>query len=672
MKKKVSRPNSSRSRSNTNEGGPKKSSSKVWSSGTSYSLTSKGDMTLWIKAFLIRYYEHLAVDDEHKNNILVYWQNAKGQEPIEKDGFFDFDHPENALLTQWILFKEEDDSDSTLFRKILTTNFFISGKKHSVVLGGSAFREWLDNEESIIEELIKAIKNGVSTEDQLAISHKYPFSSKLTSRPGEGVKLISIHFQESSNEENDDKPKETIEENIGFDDSITLSDMSTDVLDDSLISVKSVDIELEQSESAEIMCQDILQDLINQVIAVNKGESKMIVKENETDTNSKDNKVPLETYGKLNVKVKAEVKLLKQSIKSKDDEIKSLKKSLSDLQVKLKAETKKVSEVKQSRDSLKKLNDNLKVKDEQNTSKLSKFEKELESKQIIIDFLMSALNIPKETFDDTVSFAAEKATQNPSPVLAKEMESKSKVEYVTKQDKDKDVLNVQSNLTENGVGTSKPKSVEPNITDTEEDLWYEAKNNKGQSYFWNEKMTVSKKKPRGKILFLPTKEVNSKNAIKLEGDNKFKSSKICKFFQQDKCKFGNKCRYVHEKEHVPPRFKYNTKDKVDKSESAFRGDYSEISSHTVPTLRNTTTDSVNLQELFTSTKDLQQNTKSFLEQMSKQMSFLMTHVLQEKQLPKQIPIYQQAPSPPVLPRMLPLYQPTHTGLLNQYTQNHFP
>ena len=54
------------------------------------------------------------------------------------------------------------------------------------------------------------------------------------------------------------------------------------------------------------------------------------------------------------------------------------------------------------------------------------------------------------------------------------MQSKSKVEYVTKQDEDKDI-NVQSNSIENGVGTSKPKSVEPNITDTEEDLWYEAK-----------------------------------------------------------------------------------------------------------------------------------------------------------------------------------------------------
>ena len=299
----------------------------------------------------------------------------KDKNQLKKTDFFYFDHPENALLTQWILFKEEDDPDSKLFRKILTTNFFVSGKKHSVVLDGSAFREWLDNEESIIEELNKSIKNGASTEDQLAISHKYSFSSKLTSHPGEGVKLISIHFQESSNKGNDEEPKETIEDNIIFDDSITLSDMSTDMLDDSLISVKSVDIELEQSESTEIMCQDILQDLINQVTAVNKVESKIIVKENGIDTNSKDNKVPLETYGKLNVKVKAEVKLLKQSIKAKNDEIKSLKKSLSDLQVKLKAETKKVSEVKQSRDSLKKLNDNLKVKDEQNTSKLSKFEK---------------------------------------------------------------------------------------------------------------------------------------------------------------------------------------------------------------------------------------------------------------------------------------------------------
>ena len=38
--------------------------SKFWGSGASYSPTSRADMTLWVKAFLIRYYELLAVSDE--------------------------------------------------------------------------------------------------------------------------------------------------------------------------------------------------------------------------------------------------------------------------------------------------------------------------------------------------------------------------------------------------------------------------------------------------------------------------------------------------------------------------------------------------------------------------------------------------------------------------------
>ena len=63
----------------------------------------KTDLTLWIRAFLVRYYEHLAVAEEHEQNILVYWQNAKGQEPIEKDGTFGFNHPENLLVTNGFL-----------------------------------------------------------------------------------------------------------------------------------------------------------------------------------------------------------------------------------------------------------------------------------------------------------------------------------------------------------------------------------------------------------------------------------------------------------------------------------------------------------------------------------------------------------------------------------------
>ena len=82
-------PNSSKTGhkpTNCNGSKSKSTKAKVWSSGASYSLTSNTDLTLWIRAFLVRYYEHLAVAEEHEQNILVYWQNAKGQEPIEKYG----------------------------------------------------------------------------------------------------------------------------------------------------------------------------------------------------------------------------------------------------------------------------------------------------------------------------------------------------------------------------------------------------------------------------------------------------------------------------------------------------------------------------------------------------------------------------------------------------------
>ena len=97
----------------------------------------------------------------------------KARNPLRNHGTFNFDHPENSLLTKWILFKEEDDPESTLFRKILTTNLFVSGKKHSVVFGGTAFTDWMEYEENILAEIVKAIKAGLSFEEQLAISHKY-------------------------------------------------------------------------------------------------------------------------------------------------------------------------------------------------------------------------------------------------------------------------------------------------------------------------------------------------------------------------------------------------------------------------------------------------------------------------------------------------------------------
>ena len=267
---------------------------------------------MWISAFLVHYYEHLAVAKEHEENILVYWQNAKHQEPIQKHGTFDFYHPENLLLTQWILFKEDNDPESTLFRKILTTNLFVSGKKHSVVFGGTVFTDWIEYEENIIAEIVKAIKDALSFEDQLAISHKYPFNSRLTSHLGEEVKIISLRLE--VNQQNDDKT--THQEASDMNDHDVLN-YSVDLFEDDSFSIEDITIHKTldlTSSSPEKICQDILTDIIN----------KLPKNDEESD------KTVQFTLNKLNVEEKAEIKLLKQCIKAKDDEIKNFKKSLTE------------------------------------------------------------------------------------------------------------------------------------------------------------------------------------------------------------------------------------------------------------------------------------------------------------------------------------------------------
>ena len=168
----------------------------------------------------------------------------------------------------------------------LTTNFFVSSKKHSIVFGGFAFREWIEYGESIIVELIDAIKDGASTEEQIVISHKHPFNSKLTSHPGEGVKIISIKFQECIDDEN---VGETVTDSDNLNESFNFSDMSHEILDVS----SSSDLILDMDDSK----------------------------------------------GKLNSKVNAELKLLRQSIKIKDDKIKSLNNKVKELEKKLKSDS---------------------------------------------------------------------------------------------------------------------------------------------------------------------------------------------------------------------------------------------------------------------------------------------------------------------------------------------
>ena len=163
-----------------------------------------------------------------------------------------------------------------------------------------------------------------------------------------------------------------------------VSNDSVDLFEDNSFSIENITIHktLElTSSSPEKICQDILTDIINKL----------------PENGEESDKTFQTTSNKLNVKVKAEIKLLKQSIKAKDDEIKNLKKSVTELENKLKGETKKACELKQSRDRYKKISNDLQARDEDNPEQIKHLEKEIESKQIIIKFLMSALNLPKDS-----------------------------------------------------------------------------------------------------------------------------------------------------------------------------------------------------------------------------------------------------------------------------------
>ena len=100
--------------------------------------------------------------------------------------------------------------------------------------------DWIEYEENIIAEIAKAIKDGLSFEDQLAISHKYPFNSRLISRPGEGVKLISFTLE--GNEQNDDKTTCTHQEASDVNDRDVSND-SVKLFEDDGFSIEDITIQ---------------------------------------------------------------------------------------------------------------------------------------------------------------------------------------------------------------------------------------------------------------------------------------------------------------------------------------------------------------------------------------------------------------------------------------------
>ena len=140
----------------------------------------------------------------------------------------------------------------------------------------------------------------------------------------------------------------------------------------------------------------------------------------------------------------------------------------------------------------------------------------------------------------------------------KKVSNKTSVPNVRDQGEQRDVSDLKSMQ-----GTSedheqinelptKPARVE---TKSSKCMWYEAKNNNGDTYYWNEKtMVVSKKKPKGDILYLKDNKKNTKTAeenIDVGGD--LKKTRFCKFYKQGRCKFGENCRNLNGKE-TPPRF----------------------------------------------------------------------------------------------------------------------
>ena len=141
----------------------------------------------WITAFQARYYQHLAQGEIHKDDILVLWKNEKGHAPVEEVNVtISFLH--NKELLQWILVNEEEN----LYRKNLTTTFFLSGKKCSVVFGSVAFLDWTTYEKPKIDILIKEIREEKTLDKVTEISKQHQFPNKLISHPGEKTKPVEI------------------------------------------------------------------------------------------------------------------------------------------------------------------------------------------------------------------------------------------------------------------------------------------------------------------------------------------------------------------------------------------------------------------------------------------------------------------------------------------------
>ena len=174
----------------------------TYNSGGSISLPSKDTVIRVIEACDLRYYDHLAVTDEHQDSVLVIWQNEKGVAAVrDNDGIFDY--VKNKQLVLEIYFHETDNR----YRKILSITFHLTGKKNAVVVSGHASHEWIDIEFPFIKDLIQCKTSGKTKSYLLAKSVKESFPLKLITHPGKRGKLCTIAFED---DHDDDPTQKTI------------------------------------------------------------------------------------------------------------------------------------------------------------------------------------------------------------------------------------------------------------------------------------------------------------------------------------------------------------------------------------------------------------------------------------------------------------------------------
>eukprot|EP00112_Aurelia_sp_Birch-Aquarium-sp1_P022203 Seg6169.4 transcript_id=Seg6169.4/GoldUCD/mRNA.D3Y31 product="hypothetical protein" protein_id=Seg6169.4/GoldUCD/D3Y31 len=147
-------------------------------------------MENWVNVFDKLYYDHLCQDPEHEN-LLVQWEAENGNVPIltNEDKF---DPEANKQLSMAIYLKVCRNS----YRKIFSAIFYLQGKKHCVMMGGTAAQCWFDEEMSTIKSLADLNKKDSTSLKVLKKSKVEPFPEKLVSDPGCIAKLIKIEVMD--------------------------------------------------------------------------------------------------------------------------------------------------------------------------------------------------------------------------------------------------------------------------------------------------------------------------------------------------------------------------------------------------------------------------------------------------------------------------------------------